>query len=370
MRLFVALAVAVLVWVGNAWGDTLQFQYTTLDYPGGINTQATGVDGNNVVGYYDDPNSQLTTFGLVYNLSTATYTAKFGDPLAGVGQGTFPYAISGNNIVGYFVDSAGQPHGFLYNGSGYTTINDPLAGNDWYLDGTFVEGISGNNIVGWYRDISGECHGFIYNGSTYTTIDAPLAGSNHTYLIQGTLPYGISGNDILGAYVDASDVYHGFVYDMLNQSFTTLDDPLSVGSFGTIATGMSGGNIAGIYYSSLGEGYTAAHGFLYNGSTYTTLDDPWGVSGTTYVEGISGNTIVGWCSNSNDNTDGFVATAIPEPSTLTLLAAGAIGLVGYGLRRRRQRRLSAATPETTASDESPAILSFHCRTFEAKRRAA
>jgi len=74
--------------------------------------------------------------------------------------------------------------------------------------------------------------------------------------------------------------------------------------------------------------------------------------------------------NGNDFAlDDISLTPAPEPSTLALLGVGAIGLVGYGLRRRRQRRLSAAAVEATA-EESPAILSFPSRTFEAKRRAA
>ncbi len=71
-------------------------------------------------------------------------------------QGTFAYGIFGGNIVGYFNDSAGDSHGFLYNGSGYTTLDDPFG-----ADGTVAYGISGNNIVGGYTDASGNSHGFV-----------------------------------------------------------------------------------------------------------------------------------------------------------------------------------------------------------------
>ena len=45
--------------------------------------------------------------------------------------------------------------------------------------------------------------------------------------------------------------------------------------------------------------------------------------------------------------------AVPEPSTITLLATGAIGLVGYGWRRRRAMRRTA---QSELQDDSPAIL--------------
>ena len=140
-----------------------------------------------------------------FSLHGSTYTT-LDDPLAGNGgyvsgfgfQGTYPRGISGNNIVGYYMDSSNNFHGFLYNGSTYTTLNDPLARN-----GTFAYGISGSNIVGYYVDSFGE-HGFLYNGSTYTTLNDPLAPN-------ATNAYGISGNNIVGCYSDSSNNVHGFI---------------------------------------------------------------------------------------------------------------------------------------------------------------
>ena len=139
-------------------------------------------------------------------------------------------------------------------------------------------------------------------------------------------------------------------------TFTTLDDPL--GLYGTQALGVSSNYIVGCYYDSQG-----AHGFYYDGSTYTTLDDPNGF-GSTYAFGVSGNTVVGQYQDGS-GWHGFVAT-VPEPSTLTVLAFSAVGFLVYGLWRRLRKRHIAVT----ASEESPAILSFPCRSFEAKRRAA
>ena len=82
-------------------------------------------------------------------------------------EGTTPFGIDGNNIVGNYQNSSGI-FGFLYNGSSYTTLTFPSS-----LD-TIASGISGNNIVGYYNQ-----NGFIYNISTasFTTLNNP-AGAN------------------------------------------------------------------------------------------------------------------------------------------------------------------------------------------------
>ncbi len=64
------------------------------------------------------------------------------------------------------------------------------------------------------------------------------------------------------------------------------------------------------------------------------------------------------------------ANVVPEASTLALLAAGALGLLGYGLRRRRIARTTK--PSAFDQPHAPTILFFssHSSTASAVRRAA
>ena len=74
------------------------------------------------------------------------------------------------------------------------------------------------------------------------------------------------------------------------------------------------------------------HGFLYDGSTFTTVDHPLGTS--TLVDGIDGNTIVGYYRDGTGLEHGFIAE-IPEPSTWTLAAIAGICLAGWARLRSR-----------------------------------
>ena len=100
------------------------------------------------------------------------------------------WGISGSNVVGTCDYDSPNAWGFLYNGSTYSTIADPLGSR------TEVTGISGSNIVGTYFDSSDFQDGFLFNGSTYTTLDDPLG-------VNGTQVWGILGGNIVGTYVDS-----------------------------------------------------------------------------------------------------------------------------------------------------------------------
>jgi len=93
--------------------------------------------------------------------------------------------------------TSGATHGFLYDGTTYTTLDYPSASR------TYASGIDGSNIVGFYDDVSGNRHGFFYNGTIWTNLDYPGA----TRTAAGS----ISSNNIVGYYDDVSGNRHGFL---------------------------------------------------------------------------------------------------------------------------------------------------------------
>ena len=152
---------------------------------------------------------------------------------------------------------------------------------------TEINGIDGNNIVG-LADTSRSVLGYLYDGSTYTTIQYPLAGAT-------TVPLGISGSRVVGRYFNNDEQRdESFLWD--GNTYTNIDDPDGVE---TRVKGINGQNIVGFYYDSS----AMVHGFIYDGSLYTTLDHP--DAYLTVVTGSSGNKIVGYYGGDH-TAHGFV----------------------------------------------------------------
>jgi len=269
MKRSILIAVGlVLFGVGIVGAGT----WTTIpDYPGAGNTRALGISGTDIVGFGVD----TIQYGFLYNITTKRMTNL---PISGYGingsnlvggsnqlynmttqslttlnmpgaQFTGILGLNGNNLVGYCVDGSGT-HGFLYNGTNWTTLN---AGG--YA--TYINGVDGSNLVGWYyqsQNGNGIQHGFLYNGTSFMTLDYP--GASQTGIC------GIEGSNLVGYYTDGYGDWHGLLYNMTTQNWTALDYP---GASHTCISGISGNNLVGSYYNGhpMGGQNFNWHGVIY-----------------------------------------------------------------------------------------------------------
>ena len=144
---------------------------------------------------------------------------------------------------------------------------------------------------------------------------------------------------IVGTPSDAS-VYsaHAFLYSGGSmQDLGTLPGGTTSYAYGINDNGQVVG-YADVEYGDYGSG---DHAFLYSDGVMQDLNnliDP--NSGWTLFDATGINDagqIVGEGANSLGQNHAFLLTpVVPEPSTFVLLAAGAVGLLGYAWRRRKQ----------------------------------
>lgn len=299
------------------------YTFTNFSVPGANGTFISGVSGNIIYGEYTDANSAYHGF-IMANGQLTTLDA----PQAGSGsqQGTVVHGISGNTIVGTVVDANNILHGFVDSAGLYSIFDAPGAGQA-SGKGTTLNAIDGQNEVGLYSNSSGN-FGYLYNGSQFTSISDPLAPTQ-------SWATGISGTTVVGTYQDIHGSYHGFVFD--GSTYATIDAPTPTGSvsptIGTELQAINGSKLIGDYFTSGINGDASANGFIYDGSTYEYIHYP--SANATFLTGESGGTVVGYYYTSSGSTSqSFIATS-PEPT-----AAGIVLLGGslLSLRRRKVRR--------------------------------
>jgi hypothetical protein len=265
-----------------------QANFTNENFPGSVQTQVTGINNTGTtVGFWVDGNGNNQGFTDVGGSFTDVFNPN-APPLATSPAGTPSVqqllgVNNSNTAVGFYTDAAGVNHGYTYTIAGNSfpspNINDPNAGTAAGQGTTTAAINNGGELAGFYIDAAGITHGFTDVNGSFTTIDP--TGSTFTQLL------GLNDNGLaVGDYVDAAGVMHGLLYDLANNTFLTLDDPFA---------------------------------------TATTLN------------GINDlNQLVGFYVNAAGNTIGLLAnpvSAVPEPASLTLFAAGLFGLAF--VRRRK-----------------------------------
>jgi uncharacterized membrane protein len=266
------------------------YQFNSFQNPGATVTRVFGLNGHGELVGTDNVIPGRHAFLVNRN----NYVALDASGVLGTHISFARDVNDAGEIVGGYIGDDGNEHGFILRHEGLTTLDVPFAGSV----GTQLNGINSSGfITGVWVDEAFTAHGFVYEKGNFARLDYPGA--------LDTFPYGInSRGDIVGNWdSDQSTVGHGFVFS--SGHFFSIDVPGAVPD-GTAATGINNrGEIVGSFIGEDGN----SHGFLAEGSVFTTLDCA--EAANTSVWGInSAGQIAGTCDAAGQRL-GFIADRIP-----------------------------------------------------------
>ena len=351
-----SIVIVLVVSVKASYGQ-LEYDFILLDTFGGSYGYAQGInESGQVVGYASDASVLDHAFlyenGIMMDLGTLGGTEGWA------------YAINDNGLIsGSSRFGTGEKRATLWEDSsvidlgnlgGSRNLPDDVAwdiNNNRQIVGQVYADPTGNPIRGFsWEDGSMEDLGTLISGSTDRFSQAyginaqgqivgqsESTSGNSAFIYDGGMMFEISAssnkaldiNDssqIVGSYSTDQGFTHAFLYDYVNDAFTGL------GTLGGISSGAQAlnenGDVVGAAYTSEGE----IHAYLYTNSTMVDLNSllpensPWDYLHDAKDINESGQ-IVG-IGIIDGNVRGFVATPIPEPATLSLLALGGLALRG------------------------------------------
>jgi hypothetical protein len=223
-------------------------KYTDIVFPGATLTQCSDIYNDKIVGVRTLSGQ---TRGFVYENGNFT---SLESPI--VGATSSARGIYSNFITGSY--AFGNARAYLYDGLTYKIILPPEAIN------TFVARIDQNTIVGYFATLVGTVNqGYITTTelSSYTTFTVPEAIATGG---KGTVFTGVHNDTIVGFYFNASSGTTSF--SLLGDNRTDFNYP-----------GSSETRFVGIYENFVVGEYDSGY-FLYNGSTFTPIIPPTGVT--------------------------------------------------------------------------------------------
>ena len=215
--------------------------------------------------------------------------------------------IYNGNIVGVRVISL-QTRGFLYENGNYTSLESPVVGRTSQAEGIYSNLITGNFITG------ASVRGYLYNGSSYQEILPP--GANNTFDPK------IDQNTIVGRFTTSANTSNrGFITTTDLSSYTTFTVPgADTGDGrGTLLKGVHNDTIIGFYFTASGQ----TTSFFLTGGNRTDVNYP-GSNETRFV-GIYENFVVGQYDSGYFLYDGSTFTPIIPPTGVTNFQVIGIG---------------------------------------------
>jgi len=276
---------------------------------------------------------QVVGWSIMSNGSTCHAFLSGGGPMTDLGTlGGADLSSRANGIntsgqiVGYSMTTGNVSHAFLYSGGAMTDLNSTLAPNSGWLlqEATAIN--DGGQIVGIGSYFGSYNHSFLYSAGGVTDLDADYRHES--------VPQAINSHGQVAGYALASGQKAFLYYDEAWTNLGTLGGSFSA-AFGINGKGQVVGwsDWSGTVFSS------DIHAFLYDNGTMTDLNnliDPASGWKLYQANGINdAGQVVGWGYNSGGQQEAFLLTPTPEPSTIILLAIGAISLLAYTWRRKR-----------------------------------
>jgi len=227
---------------GHAFYST-QGTLTNVDYPGSTFREGWGINNSGVVvGGRVDPNGRYDGYSFdgtsytLFNVPGSTWTDLFN------------IDDSGRMLGGYSDGTTYRP--FIYDSANpnFTYLPDPVANVNWFVP---LDINNNNQLVGSYQDSGNMTHGFLFDGTNYSSIDFPNALWTETT--------GINENgQIVGYYGDINNITHGYIFDSISLTYTDINLAGVTGTF--IYDINNAGMLAGAYTTTVGAnklGFTA-----------------------------------------------------------------------------------------------------------------
>jgi hypothetical protein len=181
--------------------------------------------------------------------------------------------------------------------------------------------------------------GYVRIVDSYDTSSVDISGGSVTHVYaNNTSSVHLSGGSVGNLYVygdNSVDVSGGTISQLLAYNHCNVDfsdgKVSAVWAYDTSSVDLSGGDVFSLF--ALGTSATTFHGYDFTATSGLTVDGD-EVLGTGVLAGrwLDGTA---WTVSIQSHDPGATILAIPEPSTLALLALGGIGML---IRRRTARR--------------------------------